>query len=493
MSPNIATLVCACGIAWLLYLDREKTPRVSKALWIPGLWIGVVASRSVTQWLGLEPPSDVQLSGSPVDAAFYGVLLAIAVVVLIRRKAKTRTLLLANWAILIYFLYCLISVAWSYHPDVSVKRWTKAIGDLAIVLVIATDEDPVAALRRVVSRVGFLLLPISVLFIKYYGYLGRGYTSEGWLMNTGVTTNKNSLGLTVMLISLVVLWNVRSLLIHKEQPDRGRRLVAQGVLLAFGLLLLWMANSSTSKACFILGGFVMIASGLPAIRRQPARVHALCFAIIAVAGIAVLLGGEGGVISALGRQSTMSGRTEIWPAVIQAVPNPILGAGFEGFWISPSVEVFRQQLLDWGWYPPLVAILNEAHNGYIETYLNLGMVGVCLIAMIFIAGYRSSVKAFRRNPELGSLMLAFIAVAAVYSITEAGFRMLSPAWIFLLLIMVSAAGVRKGLFKVGGIDPVPVRKFGPRRTAAIGRNRKPAVGAAREYSKRALTPFGPRR
>src|ERR1700734_792936 len=152
MNPSYATLIWACGTAGLFYLDRDKTIRPSKALWLPVMWVWIVGSRSVSEWLGLSPTgTNVQLEGSPIDAAIFGVLSAAAIVVLIRRNRRTRALLAANWPILIYFLYCLISVAWSYHPDVSFKRWTKSIGDLAMVLVVVTDGKPVAALRRLIS------------------------------------------------------------------------------------------------------------------------------------------------------------------------------------------------------------------------------------------------------------------------------------------------------------------------------------------------------
>jgi exopolysaccharide production protein ExoQ len=295
------------------------------------------------------------------------------------------------------------------------------------------------------------LFPTSVLFIRYYGDLGRGYTSDGLPMNFGVTTNKNALGLIVLVVSLVVLWNVRSLLIHKDEPNRGRHLLAQGTLLAFGLALFWMADCSTGKACFILGGLLIIALNLRAIRRRPARVHALCLAVLLAAAVALLLGGQGDVASALGRQSNLSGRTEIWAAVIPAVPNSIVGAGFESFWISPNVRILQRKLLASGWYPPLVEDLNEAHDGYIEIYLTLGWIGLCLIAFVLIGGYRRAYKVFQRDPELGSLFLAYIATGVFYNITEAGFRMLNPSWIFLLVAIVSASGVTVGLF--GGEKP----------------------------------------
>ena len=423
----------------------------------------------------------MQLEGSPLDASVFTALIALAIVVLIRRGDRTRTLLFANRAILIYLVYCLISVVWSYYPGVSLKRWIKATGDLAMVLIIATDQHPVVAIRRTVSRVGFVLLPISFLYIKYFPHLGRVYDVDGNLMNTGVHTNKNSLGLTVLVVSLVVVWNLRSLLMNKDAPDRGRRLAAQGTLLAFGLVLFWMADCSTCKACFVLGTFLMLVSGLGAIRSRPGRVHALCFSILLVAGITILLGGSGGVIAALGRDSTMSGRTELWAALAQAVPNPIIGAGFESFWLSPSVHAFRQQLLDWGWFPPLVRVLNEAHNGYIETYLNLGWIGVALIAAIFAAGYRSSLKVFHKDPELGGFILAFIAVAAAYSITEAGFRIMQLAWVFLLLVVITASGVNTGLVVENGNKSEAPRRAGLRRATAVQRNVRSVLRKGRNH------------
>lgn len=464
MNPSLASLICACAIAGLFYLDRDHSLRTSRALWLPVIWIWIVGSRPVSAWLDVTPTgANAQLDGSPVDAAVFGVLLAAAIGVLIRRGNRTRTVLAVNWPILTYFFYCLISVAWSYDPDIAFKRWIKAIGDLAMVLIITTEPQFRDALRRLFSRIGFLLFPASLLLIKYYGNLGRGYTPDGDPMNTGVSTNKNSLGVVLFLISLGTLWHILNLILAKSRPDRSRHLLAQGILLGFGIALLGIANSATSTACFILGSGIVLAARLRAIRSRPARVHTLCLAIAVMGGLTFLSGGEGGVAQALGRKSNLSGRTEIWKAVIPAAPNSLVGAGFESFWISPSVHKVRNSLSGW-WHPE---DLNEAHNGYIEVYLQLGWIGVGLIALILIRGYRDAVAAFRKNWSIGSLMLAYIIAAAVYSITEAGFRMLDAMWIFLLLGVVSASGIAAGLFG-GNALLMGISRSGPaRRTAAL--------------------------
>jgi hypothetical protein len=72
----------------------------------------------------------------------------------------------------------------------------------------------------------------------------------------------------------------------------------------------------------------------------------------------------------------------------------------------------------------------------LEVYLNLGWIGVGLIAWILISGYRHAAVVFRRDPPFGSLLLAYVASSVLYSVTEAGFRMLLPLWFFLLLAVV---------------------------------------------------------
>jgi O-antigen ligase len=328
-------------------------------------------------------------------------------------------------------------VLWSDFQDIAFKRWIKAIGDLVMVLVLVTDTDPVAALGRLASRTGFILMPASILLIKYFGNLGRGYDPDGRPSNTGVTTNKNMLGVITFVIALGALWNLLNVLRNKRQPNRARHLLARGILLAFCVAVLAMANSATSVACFLLGGVLILATYLPMIRRRAGAVHVLVATILLVGGLTMLFGGQAGVVHALGRETNLTGRTDIWAAVLPVVPNRLVGAGFESFWLGPRVERVWSNLSQY-------MHVNEAHNGYVEVYLNLGSVGVGLIVVNLISGYRGSVAAFRRDPAFGSLMLAYVAAAAIYSITEAGFRMLDPIWIFFLVAVVGSHSIAFG-------------------------------------------------
>jgi O-antigen ligase len=437
MSFWIAATICVIGIAGLFYLERDRSVRVSKALWLPVFWLGIVGSRPVSAWLGMNQSSfslEQQLNGSPIDAFVYIVLTMAAAIVVLKRWSRASARIHANLPVIVFFTYCLLSVLWSPVPDVAFKRWTKYVGDLLMVLVVVTDGDTVAAVRRLFSRLGFVLLPVSILLIRYTE-IGRGYDPTGNAMNTGVTTNKNTLGLITFILSLGALSSLLAVWIAKDASHRPRRLLAQGTLLAFGVVVLALADSATAIACFACGAVLILATSLPSIRDRPGAVHAIVVTVLLGGGLAMLLGSEVAT-QVLGRQSNLTGRTEIWKAVLPLVPNPLIGAGFESFWIGPWVPQLWRNLS--GWYDPRG--LNTSHNGYIEIYLNLGWVGLCLLGLILIGGYRRSVAAFRHDPSVANLMLAFVVTTAIYSVTEAGFRMLTPTWIMLLLAYVASSG-----------------------------------------------------
>lgn len=447
MTEQLALYLFIIGVAGLFYLDRDNSVRLSKALWLPVLWTCIAGSRPVSMWFGTAQPGRTDsvlaatLDGSPMDAAVFEVLIAAALVALYLRRKKAITVLQASAPVLIYLLYCMMSTAWSPIPGPAFKRWIKDAGDLAMVLLIVTEAHPIAALGRFFSRVGFILLPFSVETIRW-STVGRGFDDDGTPSNVGLTENKNSLGLIVFLVSLGALWNIRGLLMDKNAPHRKRRLVAQCTLLAFGIWLLQMAHCATAIACFLLGAALMLVTSLRAIRTKPRKVHALCFGIILAGGIALLFGGESTVTGMLGRKSNLTGRTGIWKACLAAADSPVLGTGFESFW-NTNVNKVAIHLPDYD--AKTIHNLVSAHNGYIEVYLDLGVVGLFLIALIIISGYRNAVKSFRHHPQVGSLLLAYVATGIFYSITEVGFRVLTPSWIFLLIAVVSANGVAAGL------------------------------------------------
>ena len=98
-------------------------------------------------------------------------------------------------------------MTWAEASGVSFKRWFKDFGNIVVALVILTEVDPPRALRAVFLRCAYLLLPLSIVYIRYFPDLGRRYNiHSGDMEAIGVTFQKNSLGALVLICSLVIIW-----------------------------------------------------------------------------------------------------------------------------------------------------------------------------------------------------------------------------------------------------------------------------------------------
>ena len=438
MPPPLMAFLCVVGIAGLFVLDRDKGPRPSKALWIPVAWLFINCSRPASLWLeafglrgfSVARTAQVYIEGSPVDAAVFSFLLIAGFIVLAHRAQQLLPLLAKMAPILIFFLYCALSTLWADHPLVAFKHWNKGIGDLVMVLVVLTDPEPTAAFKRVLSRVGFVLIPLSILFIKYYPSLGRTFTPLGFPVYSGVTMQKNTLGVICLIFGLGSLWRFLAVYRDREVARRTQLLIAYGIILAMTLWLLRMSNSMTSISCFVMASALLVLANRPMMTRRPAVVHILVATMVGFSLFALFFDTSGDIVKGLGRNPNLTGRTAIWNAVLPLAGNPLIGTGYESFWVGKRVEEF------WSLNNGALNGITEAHNGYLELYLNLGWIGVALLASVIMKGYPKVIATLRADPQAGSLGLAFFVAEIVFNYTEAGFRMMFPLWIFFLLAVL---------------------------------------------------------
>src|SRR5439155_19424970 len=194
----LATLVFVLGILGLFLLDRDRKAQTSIALWLPIAWLVLGGSRQVSVWLGASAftqSADQYLEGSPMDRAILSGLITVGLLVLGARAQRTGEAMRRNVPLLVVLLYCAASTLWSDFPFVALKRYTKALGNVVMVLIVLTDPDPRSALKKFLTRTAFLLVPPSILLIKFYPVLGRYYDRwEGTQFYSGVATDKNMLG-----------------------------------------------------------------------------------------------------------------------------------------------------------------------------------------------------------------------------------------------------------------------------------------------------------
>lgn len=434
MSSYLATIICIFFIFYLFWTDRKKSDHLSNALWIPLAWMFLAGSRYVSSWLNLRsslPSAMAYEEGSPVDAASFFLLIAAGVFVLLRRKIDWARWVAQNKWIWLYFLYCGASIVWSDSPFVSLKRFIKDLGNPIMALVILTEKRPYEAVGVILRRLAFLLLPLSVLFIRYFPDLGRDYTPAGELMFTGVGHQKNALGQMCLISGIYFAW--RYLLSRKEGYKwRWKGNITDFIVMGMVVWLLRMANSATSLACLVVATSLFFISRTKLMTENPGRILVW---MTAAASLFILmdvtLGASDAVIRTLGRDATLTSRTPVWQVLKGIVTNPIVGAGYMSFWSGERMEMI---------WKSVGATIVQAHSGYVEQYLNLGYIGVVFIIILMLSGLLKVRRHLNVDYSSAMLRFSFIVTVALYNYTEASFYGINNIWVLLLLGVIEVPG-----------------------------------------------------
>ena len=417
MPPPLALLVWLVALLGLFCFDPARESKNSAALWVPLIWFFFVGSRTPSAWLGLSDVSDVGQAleqGNPFDRTVFSLLTLTAFGTLVSRSFKWGKFVTQNSALAVFLAFALISVAWSDFPLATLKKWFRDTGVYMAVLVVLSDRRPVEAVRTVLRRMFFLQVPLSVVLIKYYPNLGKTFSVWGVQEYTGVSTSKNMLGALCLVSGMFFFWDTITVW-HQRSRVRVRRVLLVNAVLIW--MILWLLNvsaSSTSTICLAIGCLMITLAHSNFGRRHTTWVKALAPATFCLYLILALGFGINGQLSeAIGKSSDMSDRTHIWEAVLSVPINPVLGTGYQSFWLGPRVQ--------WVWARLAGDNILETHNGYLQIYVELGVVGLTLISTFLIATYRKICKRLRATP-LGPFGLGLWTLLLFYNITEASFE-----------------------------------------------------------------------
>lgn len=429
MPKIIGLSLCAAFILWHFIRDQKLRPMTSWGLWVTLPWIMLVGSRSLFSWSGgqiddLSTDTDTLLEGSPLDRNTLILLIVLGALTLWRRKPDWHKIMDSNRWFFVFFIYCGISIIWSDFPFVSFKRWIKELGNIIMVLIILTETNPVQATRAVFARYTYFAIPLSVALIILFPDIGSYMGSDMETLYGGVATNKNTLGIITFICGLFLIWDM----FHVRSAD-GRKsdmpdILSRVLLLMMVAWLIYLAHSLTSLVCLILGTGILLFMKFPSFRRQFRffGVYSL------VAGYVVFILYYSGILQVLvkisGRDMTLTGRTDLWADILRESINPLVGTGYQSFWLGTRADFLWEKY----YFHP-----TQAHNGYLEIYLNGGWIGVLLLMAMIVATGSKLKKSLLLERSFGILLVAFLVTAVCYNWTEARFSNLNLLWVLLSL------------------------------------------------------------
>ena len=421
----------------------------------------IAATRLPSQWLSqnanVAQAAQLLEQGNPLDRSIYCALIVFAIVILVSRSFEWGDFLGRNPALAIFLCYCLLSVLWSDFTLISLKRWFRDLGDYLLILVILSDSQPIEAIRTVFRRLFFISISLSIVFIKYFPALGMHYSVwTGAPEYVGVTMSKNMLGSLCMISILIFCWD--SALIWPERKSlRAKQTIA--INIAFLMMTVWLlhlSKSDTSLVCAAIGcSFILLIHSKWGGRNRTAVKLLMpgSFLLYLILNFGFNMNGQ--FAQELGRDPNLTGRTEIWHTLLSLHTNPILGTGYESFWLGPRLLKIWQ----------LRGKITEAHDGYLDVYLTLGIAGLILLGTVLVSSYRTICSRLDRNQGLASLGAAVWILILFYNVTEAAFKNGTIWMVFLLVTTMMPPQIRP---KRGSSAPGP--KQGPmdRRIREVG-------------------------
>jgi O-antigen ligase len=354
------------------------------------------------------------------------------------------------WLAFAYLAWATASIAWSAWPAASVLT--------LLLLVITTFQGlfvgAVLTWRDVVRAVASAakwVVGLSLLFEVAVSLLVRGPLLPGFVVPSarvdpilywsrdnlfdggriqGLFGNANLLA-AAMLVAIIV-FGVR---LAAGAPRRAL-LVAWTALAAF---LFVRAGSATA---IIAAAFVALVLGTVLVMRtarrpgERTRWYLLYAAIGLGFGTALWLGREA-VFGVLGRGADLLGREGIWADVLaRAAQRPFAGWGFSTPWIP------TEPLID-GWIVDHDQTVVQAHSMWLDAYLQLGVVGVVLLALVFLAYVwrswffaidrpRWDLRDDRPHSPLTLLPTLIGALLVVQGLTDSG-PLLLWGWMFVVM------------------------------------------------------------
>jgi O-antigen ligase len=193
------------------------------------------------------------------------------------------------------------------------------------------------------------------------------------------------------------------------RPSRGWLWIPAGLLCFFLVLM------STSKTALLISLFGILAFlAMRVFRRFPIlRLPVLYLLVASITAFAVLfLTIPDELFGLIGKDATFTGRTDIWEQLIIAIKEkPVLGYGYGTFWQDPLGPSYNlRQTLQWG--------VPTAHNGWFETWLSSGMVGVIMFSILYIFTLILAFDRIKRGGVEAYWVVLSVLMFAMFSLSE---------------------------------------------------------------------------
>jgi len=357
-------------------------------------------------WLCLtdvnDPLSFCSYQNVSVELLLYFFLSIVAMWMLVKKGLIK--IIIEKWKVnkitLFFIGFAIISLSWTIYPTGTLYHVLILLFTSLIAAYIGTIYSPKSFLVVLFLYAGITAIASFELLIIFPQAAIMGNPHIGsW---RGIYWHKNFTG------SLMAFANMITLLygLTANRADKGRILISA---IIYVLSLLFTLFSKSAACIIILVGLnllIVIVFAWNKIRDRLTKQQYLIASSIAFFISLVAALNLNTLLGLFNRSSNLTGRIPLWEYILTTwvSKRPFLGYGFSAIW---HIQEFRNQTTSSQGWP---FEITNGHNGFIDIFLGLGIVGVLLaLAILIISVFRTGKFILANND--GENFLPFLLVA----------------------------------------------------------------------------------
>lgn len=327
----------------------------------------------------------------------------------------------SNPFIWLLVLMSLISAFWSNEPIVTLKAGIILAGINIFSLYLVGQynkwQDLFGFLRFNITLIGFLSL-----FIRNTSNAETSGEGGGGL--AGVLFAKNYLG-NLMALNTVA-W-------YLQATTQSKNSWICWVIASVSFSLLLAAKSSGALFVFIVLLFISVLTQfLKKLRFRTAVIATMSFLALSIVMSFIIKDNLDKILGSVGKDASFSGRTGIWPDIIEAVKKHLwFGYGPYGFWQkwrgldNPAATAIADY---WSWQPP------HAHQGFLDVAVDLGLIGFLIFVLSFVLGIIQAIWYLINTKGMDSVLpLLLLTYVYMSNLGESGLLKPEFGWVMYVL------------------------------------------------------------